>query len=68
MPDSPDSLNPVRDLAHEQMLPTTMHGTRPLVTILDTRHGADGTACDDDRGLMARLGEKIVDYLRKFAL
>ena len=51
-----------------QMLPTTMHGTRPLVTIRDTRHGAAGAACDGDRGVMTKLRDKAVNYLRGLAL
>jgi len=67
MPENHNSPDPVRDLARAQMLPTTMHGTRPLVTILDTRHGAAGAACDGDRGVMTQLGEKVLNYLHKLA-
>ncbi len=68
MPESLDSLNPVRDLAHEQMLPTTMHGTRYLVTIRDYRKNPVSSVSDDDRGLMAKLGWKVLNYLHKLAL
>lgn len=68
MPENHNSPDPIRDLAREQMLPTTMHGTRPLVTISDTRHGAAGAARDGGRGLMTKLCEKVVNHLRGLAL
>lgn len=68
MPENHNSTDPVRDLAREQMLPTTMHCTRPLVTIRDTRHGAAGAARDGDRGVMTKMREKVIDYLHKLAL
>lgn len=68
MPENHNSTDPVRDLAREQMLPTTMHGTRALVTIRDSRKRPVSSVSNDDRGLMAKLGEKVLNYLHKLAL
>jgi hypothetical protein len=39
-----------------------------MVTIRDTRHRAAGAARDGDRGVMTKLRDKAVNYLRGLAL
>lgn len=68
MPKHPDCSRPVRDLAKEQMYPTTMHGTRDLVVIRDPLDRSMGAIGNNNGSFMSKLGDKVIDYLHKLAL
>ncbi|GAB3359172.1 MULTISPECIES: hypothetical protein [Giesbergeria] len=67
MPKSLDHLSPVRDLAKEEMHPTTMHSTRDSVVIACSRQDPYGAISNDNRSLMSKLGQKFINYLRRLA-
>ena len=64
----PDCSRPTRDFVKEKVYPTTMHGTRDLVVILDPPHRSMGAIGGNSGTFMSRLGDKVIDYLRKLAL
>lgn len=68
MPKHPDCSRPVRDLAKEQMSPTTMHGTRDNVVIACSRQDPYSAIGNDNRSFMSKLGDKVINHLHKLAL
>ena len=67
MENHPASLNPVGDVVQEQMYPTTMYGTRDSITLLDPWQNPNSSIQYANRGLISKLGEKVLNYLRHFA-
>lgn len=63
-----DGLYPTRDIVKEKMYPTTMHGTRDHAVIACSRQDPHSTVQDTNRSLMSKLGEKVLNYMRQFAM
>ena len=57
---------PVESRVRPVLLPTTMHGTRPSVAISCSRKIPFPLLREPRGGLMNRLVEKMVNYLRRF--
>ncbi len=56
-----------RDLVKEELLPTTMHGSRKCVVIACSRQDPFSTISDSDQGLVDRLLENVLNYMRRLA-
>lgn len=67
MPEGPNSSTTAADLVKEQVDLSLVDRARTEVVIRDPWQDSRGGVEDQNRGLMSKLGEKFIDYLRRLA-
>lgn len=63
-----DGIYRTRDMFKEQVYSTTMHGTRYAIPIACSRQDPYSTVKDANRSWTSKLGEKVLNYMRQFAM